>query len=137
MFRKSLAILFLTVAQIVILGHGLVSHHHHTDTSSEEHLYHGKDSKTQHPDETPLELALSGFTHTGEQAAFTTADATKIVVSKDAEKSIKALPADFTAPVAYIVIYQKHTFPPDRHTVYQSPLYGAYSLRGPPFIIVA
>ena len=32
MFRKSLAILFLIVAQIVILGHGLVSHHHHTDT---------------------------------------------------------------------------------------------------------
>ncbi|EEI93597.1 hypothetical protein ACR78F_07395 [Sphingobacterium spiritivorum] len=136
MLRKYSAILFLIVAQIVILGHGIVSHHHHTDIVNDGH-HKDNDNHHKNSKETPLEIAFSGFMHTGEHAAFTTADATKIVVSKDAEKSIKALPADFKAPVAYIVIYQRHTFPPDRHTVYQSPLYGAYSLRGPPFIIVA
>ncbi len=137
MLRKRLAILFLLVAQIVILGHGMVSHHHHTDLSGEGHHHHGKEAKDQHPDETPLELAFSGFIHGGETVAFTNTDATKIVVSKDALKSIKALPVDFKAPVEYIVVYQKHTFPPDRHRIYKSPQNGAYSLRGPPTFIVA
>ena len=135
MLRKYSAILFLIVAQIVILGHGFVSHHHHVDLANDVHTNsnnHHKNSK-----ETALELAFSGFMHAGENVSFTNSSETRIVISKDDVKSIKALPIGFIAPVEYIVVYQKHTFPPDRHRIYQSPFYGAYSLRGPPSFIVA
>lgn len=136
MLRKYSAILFLIVAQLVILGHGIVSHHHHTDIANDGH-HNGKSNHHNNSKETPLELAFSGFIHAGEQVSFTTSSETRIVISKDDVKSIKALPVDFIPPVEYIVVYQKHTFPPDRHFVYLPPLLGAYTLRGPPSFIVA
>ena len=137
MLRKRLAILFLIVAQIVILGHSVVAHHHHIDIPGKGHHHHEQDGKHQDPDETPLELAFSGFLHTGEHVTFTNTEAAKIVASKDAAKSIKALPVDFKAPVEYIVVYQKHTFPPDRQRLYKLPQNGAHKLRGPPAFIVS
>ncbi|MDV4069921.1 hypothetical protein CMT34_17160 [Elizabethkingia anophelis] len=137
MLRRYFAILFLTIAQIIILGHGVVSHHHHNDDAKQGHNYHDKDSKHQHPNETPLELALSSFIHAGEHVSFTNSSETRIVITKDDVKSNKALPIDFIAPVEYILVYQKHTFPPDRYIIYSPPLHGAYTLRGPPTFIVA
>lgn len=136
MLRRYFAILFLIVAQIVILGHSTVSHHHHIDIANDGH-HNGKNNQHKNSSETPLELAFSGFLHAGEQVSFTNSSETKIVISKDDVKSIKALPIHFTAPVEYIVVYQKHTFPPDRHIIYVPILPGAYTLRGPPAFIVA
>lgn len=135
MLRKYIAILFLIAAQLVILGHGIVSHHHHADIANDGHQNgnnHHNNSK-----ETPLELAFSGFIHAGEHVSFTNSSETRIVISKDDVKSIKALPIDFIPPVEYIVVYKKHTFPPDGHFIYLPPLLGAYTLRGPPSFIVA
>ncbi|KUG10696.1 hypothetical protein AMC91_16615 (plasmid) [Elizabethkingia miricola] len=138
MLRKKLTILFLLIAQVVILGHGLVPHHHHADLASQQHNHHhGKDAKKQHPEESSLQLAFSGLIHSGEQVTFTQSDASKIIVSKQALQAINALPCDFKMPFAYIVSFQKHTFPPDSKVRYQSPHYGAHSLRGPPAFIVA
>jgi hypothetical protein len=56
MLRKYIAILFLIAAQLVILGHGIVSHHHHADIANDGHQNgnnHHNNSK-----ETPLELAF-------------------------------------------------------------------------------
>lgn len=136
MLRKNLAILFLIVAQILILGHSTVSHHHHIDIANDGH-HNGKNNQHKNSSETPLELAFSGFLHAGEQVSFTNSSETKIVISKDDVKSIKALPINFSAPTEYIVVYQKHTFPPDRHRIYKSPQNGAHKLRGPPAFIVA
>jgi len=136
MMRRYFAILFLVVAQIVILGHGIVSHHHHIDIANDGH-HNGKNNQHKNSSETPLELAFSGFLHAGEQVSFTNSSETRIVLSKDDVKSIKALPINFTASDEYIVVYQKHTFPPDRYIIYSSPLHGAYTLRGPPSFIVA
>jgi hypothetical protein len=58
MLRKYSAILFLVVAQIVILGHGIVSHHHHADIVNDGH-HNGKNSHHKDSKETPLELAFS------------------------------------------------------------------------------
>ncbi len=134
MLRKRWTILFLLIAQVVILAHNIVPHHHYTDLADKQHHYH-HDSKHHHSDETPLEIAFSGFIHGGETVIFTSTNVSKIVVSKDAIKSIKALPVDFKAPAEYIVVYQKHIFPPDRHQIYKTPQNGAYSLRGPPIIV--
>ncbi len=136
MLRKYSAILFLLVAQLVILGHGIVSHHHHADIANDGHQ-NGKNSHHNNSKETPLELAFLGFIHAGEHVSFTNSSETRIVISKDDVKSIKALPIDFIPPVEYIVVYQKHTFPPDGHFIYLPPLLGAYTLRGPPSFIVA
>lgn len=65
MLRRILAILFLAVAQIVILGHSVVSHHHHAEIVNNDHQ-NSKDNHHNGSKETPLELAFSGFLHTGE-----------------------------------------------------------------------
>lgn len=135
MLRRYFAILFLIVAQILILGHSIVSHHHHLDIANDGD-HQGNNNQHKDSNETPLEITFSGFIHAGEQISFTNSSETRII-SKDAVKSIKALPIHFNTPVEYIVVYQKHTFPPDRHIIYVPMLPGAYTLRGPPSFIVA
>lgn len=137
MLRKRLAIVFLAVAQIVILGHNMVSHHHHTDTFYEGQLHHSKSGNSQHVDETPLALAFANFLHAGEQLTFIHAEATTLAVSKEAVHFIKALPVAFKAPVNTMVAYQKHTFPPSSQPSYTSPQNRVHKLRGPPTFIVA
>ena len=70
MLRRYTAILFLIVAQIMILGHGIVSHHHHLEIVNDEH-HNGKNNG-----ETPLEIAFSGFIHAGENISFTNSSET-------------------------------------------------------------
>jgi hypothetical protein len=137
MLKKRIAILFLLIAQIIVLGHDIVPHHHHTDLVSQQHHHHDEDGKDQHSDENSLQLAFSGFIHAGEQVTLTYSAGEKIVVTKQALKVMDALPCGFIMPVAYIINCQKHTFPPDRQIIYQSPFYGSYSLRGPPVFIIA
>ena len=57
MLCKYIAILFLIAAQLVILGHGIVSHHHHADIANDGHQNgnnHHNNSK-----ETPFRACLS------------------------------------------------------------------------------
>jgi hypothetical protein len=137
MLRKRIAILFFLVAQVIILGHSVILHHHHLDEVTKHHNHVGKEGKDQHPDENPLQLAFSGFTHIGEQVSFTHSDTIKYVVEKDALKAIDALPWNFMLPAEYAVTFQKSTFPPDRANIYKSPQNGIHKLRGPPTFIVA
>lgn len=137
MLRKKLTILFLLIAQIIILGHGVIPHHHHDKLASAKHHHHDHDSKKQHPEETPLEQAFSGFLHAGEQVTFTSAAPTEVVTSKTVSQSSDILPADYMPSVEHILWWGKHTYPPDCRIIFRPPLYGAHSLRGPPTFIVA
>ncbi len=131
MLRKNLAIVFFVIAQVVILGHSIVSHHHHENFTVHSHQDHDKNGGC-----VDLGTLFSGIQHAGEQITFTN-DRADIVVAKELSQPFSAVIFDYQYPIEYIVAYQQHTFPPDRHTIYQSPHYGAYSLRGPPSFIVA
>ncbi|WP_313410971.1 hypothetical protein [Sphingobacterium multivorum] len=131
MLRKNLAIVFFFIAQVVILGHGTISHHHHENSTVHSHQEHDT-----HKGCVDLEALFSGIQHTGEQITFTN-DRTDISVAKELSQPFNAVILDYQYPIEYIVAYQQHAFPPDRHIIYQSQLYGTYSLRGPPSFIVA
>lgn len=136
MFGRKIAILFLMIAQVFILGHEFVPHHHHNELSNQHHEhtspFHDSDSKNHHPDENSLQLALSNFAHSGEQVTFTHSNSTKVVVKKDNVQLKNAVSLSFEIPVNYSFLSKKCTFPPLRQIVYQPPLFGTHSLRGPP-----
>lgn len=138
MLRKNFTLFILLIAQSIILGHSFIPHHHHSDLHGQKQdHHHDKDGQHQHSDENALELALSGFIHAGEQITYTNTDATKIMVSKDVTKEVTTSLFYFHTPIEYIVVHQKHRFPPDRHRIYKSPQNGVHKLRGPPTLIVS
>lgn len=132
MLHKKLAILFIALAQVFLFGHEFVPHHHHTGLATEQHHHHDHDSQNQHPEESPLQLALSGFAHSGEHVTFTHSNSTKVVVKKDDVQLKNTVSLSFENSVNYSFASQKHAFPPLRQIVYQPPLFGTHSLRGPP-----
>ncbi len=134
MIRKYFAIFFLALAQIIIIGHGVVSHHHHTDIVNDGH-HSGKNHEFLNSCETPCEIAFSALMHAGEYVSFAYPGQTRIVISKDNLKSLKALPVQFNAPVEFTVLYRREDFPSERYTIYLPPLHGAFTLRGPPLLI--
>ena len=131
MLRKNLAIVFFVIAQVVILGHSIVSHHHHEEFTAHSHHAHNADGDCM-----DLGTLFSNIQHTGEQITFTN-DTADIVVLKELSQPFNAVIFDYHHPIEHIVAYQQHSFPPDRHIIYQSALYGEYTLRGPPSFIVA
>lgn len=133
MLRKNLAIVFFVIAQVVILGHGIISHHHHEKFTAHSHSHQSHDT---HEGCVDLGNLFSHIQHTGEQITFTN-DRTDVSVAKELSQPFNAVIFDYRYPIEYIVAYQQHTFPPDRNIIHQSPHYSAYSLRGPPSFIVA
>ncbi|MBU7570680.1 MAG: hypothetical protein KAF41_08550, partial [Flavobacterium sp.] len=77
MLRKNLAIVFFVIAQVVILGHGIISHHHHEIFTVHSHHDHDADK-----DCIDLGTLFSGIQHTGEQITFTN-DRSHISVVKE------------------------------------------------------
>lgn len=137
MLRKYFTILLLAIAQVIILGHGLVSHHHHTEVSGDGSQHHiSKEDKHKHKDENPLEFAFSGLIHDGEYVSFTSSDETKIIILKSDLKSLKIFSIDFSPPAEYVATFKKYTFPLERDKIYKSPQNRAHKLRGPPSFIV-
>lgn len=134
MLRKNLAIILLLFAQVIVLGHGLVSHHHHTDLAS--HHHHDQVINDHHSDQNPLELAFTEFNHVGEHILFTNPDASKTILTKQVLQESDVLLCCLAFQVDYMKSFKKHSFPPDSYNIYQSPLSGAYTLRGPPSFIV-
>lgn len=136
--------MLLLFAQVVILGHSVIPHHHHTDSSTQHH--HHTDSSAQHhhhqdneepSEDNSLQLIFSSLIHSGEHLTFTQSENVKVVITKKAFLSLDALPGEFPIIPDYVVRHQKHTFPPNNQIIYQSPLDGSSSLRGPPAFIVA
>ncbi|MFN3773435.1 hypothetical protein [Cloacibacterium normanense] len=137
MLRKRIAILFFLVAQVIILGHGIIQHHHHLDKTAEYSIHFGKEVKDQHLDENPLQFALSNMPHGGEQVSFTHSGAIKYVIEKQVLNSIDVLSCDSVLPVKHEVTFRKSPFPLEREQIYKSPQNGIHKLRGPPIFIVA
>ncbi|AZA56521.1 MULTISPECIES: hypothetical protein [Chryseobacterium] len=131
MFLKRFAILFLSLAQLIILGHGFVAHHHHFEENTHKHSHTSSDGENHH-EESSLEFLFSNFTHSGEHITFTHVENNQVVVVADNLNAIKAEVFKFSSPVEYILTFQKHTFPPDWNFIYELPYFASVKHRGPP-----
>lgn len=139
MFGRKIAILFLMIAQVFILGHEFVPHHHHNELSNQHHEhtspFHDSDSKNHHPDENSLQLALSNFAHSGEQVTFTHSSSTNFDINKEDLQSDDPFFFDTKFSIWDFATIEKQKFPPLRQIIHQPPLFGSHSLRGPPNFI--
>ena len=137
MIGRKIGILFLMIAQIVLLGHEFVPHHHHDHVEIDYHHHeHNDQDHHHHQEDSPLQMALSLLAHAGEQVTFTCTSTSKMVL-KDIQLSSKD--TDFLGCSLFLnptVTHLKHTYPPDRDIVYLPPIFSAHSLRGPPFLNV-
>lgn len=137
MLKKGIAIFLLSIAQILIFGHDVVPHHHHSvDTETEVH-HHTQGGKHEHADDNPLGFAFAHFIHWGEQISFTNIVHQSVSIEKTKKPSTKIFSCEFTVKFNYPVFYQKHPFPPDKQINYLSPYNNSNTLRGPPIFIVS
>jgi hypothetical protein len=131
MVYRKIVILFIVIAQIQLFGHGMVAHHHHHNLANSSHHHHD-----DHP-ESPLELAYSNFIHIGESIIFTNTETVKIVEVKNKFKNLVISTFNNNILLNHIILYQKHTFPPDKFHIVKAPPNFTHKLRGPPNFIVA
>ncbi|MBL7767529.1 MAG: hypothetical protein JNK20_01075 [Flavipsychrobacter sp.] len=127
----------MAIAQVVILGHSSVSHHHDLLFADLHHCDSVDDVNDQHPSDGPFGIDFSGFIHTGDQATFTSADRVDYAIAKNNWQPIVTVVPDYSFNHDYVVDFQQHTFPPEGFNTYRSFFLNSFSLRGPPFIIVA
>lgn len=130
--RKKLSIFFLTIAQIIILSHTVIMHHHDAqEVGTHKHL-HDED----HSGKNPWDIAFSSFTHSGDQAVFTDSDKTEVSFFKVAPQPYAVIVQNPAVVFQPEEVQQKHVFPLERRELYQSLHLLNYSLRGPPVFIV-
>ncbi|MGF7025018.1 hypothetical protein [Sphingobacterium sp. HSC-15S19] len=131
--QKRFTILIILLAQIIVLGHGLFAHHHHEEAEIFQHI-RGGEVNTGKVD---IGHLFSGIQHTGDQITYTSYDNSDLKSAKDTVKIFLATVPDYRMYWEYTIVFLQHTFPPEGHIAYQSPLHCGYSLRGPPMFIVA
>lgn len=120
MFKKYIAIFFIYVSYIILLGHNIFPHSHSkTDNTSEHHKHHKG-----------IGHLFDHFLHSGD--SFVT---TKINYKIDASSiyyCINILPVSFSIDAD--VLQNQLTFPPPETALaYISPHWSSSGLRAPPF----
>lgn len=130
MLKKRIAILILTLAYAILLGHNIIPHHHH---DHDEHLseHHGADH--QHDSDADNDGVMELFahcTHTADGFAFTSAHNFSTMFSK-LQLTFVALLLDNFAFDEFLIPPLLHK-PPAEHLIYISPHSHSSGLRAPP-----
>lgn len=136
MFKKYTAILFLTVAYAILLGHNIVPHHHH-ETLSEAELHHLYEHTTHHHGNGEAEghehsphLVHIDFSEDFRTSASTTIDFPKQIISL-----FNFSPLTFSIiSEANFCLASQH--PENTFFIYSSPSSLAWGLRGPPVFFI-
>lgn len=129
--RKKLAIFFLALAQIVILGHSVILHHHDAEESGTHSHSHDQD----HTCKNSWDIAFSSFIHSGDQAVFTDSDNTEVSFFKTIPQPSAVVVQNPAVIFQAEEAQQKNVLPIERRELYQSLHLLSYSLRGPPIFI--
>lgn len=136
MMRKRLALLFLLLAQVVVLGHGMVAHHHHIGDLS-EHRHRTYQAKHDHDNSNPLSDGYSGFAHSEEEMSFVHGQSVQTNSTVENQEFI----ADLICIPSFLLISTEDrvdsTHFKKRSDLYSPPLHDSWNLRGPPAFIVA
>ncbi|MCY7410910.1 MAG: hypothetical protein LH473_11605 [Chitinophagales bacterium] len=135
MLKKFTAILLMTVACAILLGHNIVPHHHHDNdhnATEHHHTHHHHDDDTDRED---LNHLFAHFTHSADGLNFTTSHhLTNTFSSRFNSGSVVAiLPDNFGIIKLFIPpLLQKSSA---EHLIYISPHSLSSGLRAPPAFI--
>lgn len=134
MLKKYTAILLMTVAYAILLGHNVIPHHHHDhhDHDVPEHNHHDQ----HHGDDTnreDLNHLFSHFTHSADGFNFTTSHNISNIFSKQQLSVVAVLPDNFL--ISKFIIPPLLYKPPAELLIYISPHSLSLGLRGPPAFI--
>lgn len=140
MAYKRFSILFLLIAQIVILGHGMIAHHHFVEAAhlENDHQLDGTEPKDDLPDNF-LDVIFGGFTHIGNQVVFTNFGSSEIEVQQEAPQDLKKTLVEYTNKHSsqLNIGFNKQVIYAAQHIIYSAPAHTPYSLRGPPVYMAA
>lgn len=133
MLKKYTAILMMTVAYAILLGHSIIPHHHHDhDHEVTEHhqTNHHHDNDTDSEDFNHL---FSHFTHLAGGFHFTTSHNFTNTFSKQQLSDVAVLPDNFAITKFFIppLLHE----PPAEQLIYISPHSLSSGLRAPPAFI--
>jgi hypothetical protein len=136
MFKKYTAILFLTVAYAILLGHNIIPHHHHA-TLSEAELHHFYEHTTHHHangdtdghEHTPHLVHTADFGEDFRTPTITTIDFAKQIISL-----FSISPFTFSL-IAEANSCLENQHPEKEFLIYSSPHSLSSGLRAPPAFI--
>lgn len=132
MLKKYTAILWMTVAYAILLGHSIIPHHHehHHDVTEHHHSNHHHDDDADNGD---LNHPFTHFTHSADCFNFTNSHNFTNTFSKQQMKFVAILPDNFLA-CKFNIPPLLHK-PPAEHHPYISPHSLSSGLRAPPTFI--
>ncbi len=130
MLKRRTAILFITLAYAILLGHNIIPHHHH---DHDDHLTEHHDTDHHHDDDTDtdeLNHLFAHFTHVADGFSFLTNHNITNTFFKQQLSLVAVLP-DIFSPDGFFTapLLDK---PPAEHLVYISPHSHPSGLRAPP-----
>ena len=133
--KKCTAILLMTVAYAILLGHSIIPHHHHESAHEltehhKEHHQHDGDQETN-----DLSHLFSHFTHSADGFNFTTSNITTNIFSSRYESGsvVAILQGNFL--IAKLIIPPLLYKPPAEQLISISPHSLSTGLRAPPAFI--
>ena len=133
MLKKRTAILLLTLAYAILLGHNIIPHHHH-ENNQELTAHHQTDHhQDDNEDNEDLSHILSHFIHSSDEFTFTGSHNISNTSSKQLLSFIAVLPHNFSLD-EFLIPSLLHK-PPAEHFIYISPHSLSSGSRAPPAFI--
>lgn len=126
MFKKRLAIFFLTLANVLLIGHELIPHHHHESLEELLAHHHSEQDSSEHG----LSHWLSHLMHSPDGFAFSTEPNTGNSFSKQPHVLVAVLPDTYL--INRFRIPALVSKPPEEPLLYCSRKCLPSGLRGPP-----
>ncbi len=135
MLKKRTAILFLTLAYAILLGHNIIPHHHHDHDhhATKHHDTDHHDTDHHHDDDADndgLNHLFAHFTHAADGFSFLTNHNITNTFFKQQLSLVAVLPDNFS--LDDFLIPPLLDKPPAEHLVYISPHSHPSGLRAPP-----
>ena len=133
MLKKYTAILMMTIAYAILLGHSIIPHHHH-DSKHDliDHQYTDHDHHND-ADSEDLSHLFAHFAHSADGFIFTTAHSITNTFCKQQLSGAALLPDNFHID-KFLIPPLLHK-PPAEHLIYISPHSHSKGLRAPPAFI--
>lgn len=131
--KKRIAILVMLIAQLFVLGHSAVAHHHHqediqTDARSHGHDHHDGDHRQD--GESMASFMFSNFFH-GQDTGSYINNSSETGISLQAQTAF-IVPQDLYVPTPRLLQLAKHQFPPSWEISFDERYLLPDFLRGPP-----
>ena len=133
MLKKYIAILFLTIAYAILLGHNIIRHHHHDNNQELTAHHHTDHHQDDDEDSEGLSHILYHFIHSAGGFTFTNPHNISNTFSKQSLSTVAVLSDNFSLD-KFLIPPLLHK-PPAEHLICISPHSISPGLRAPPAFI--